>query len=155
MSTSDPVSSPVDATGFAYVVGIDVGSQQLFYTVCQPDKRAVIKPTPLGNDRTGFARLDGALRQLGVPPERILIGVEATSHYSDNLYEFLKQQGYPLCLLHPRQTHQFAKQRGLRAKTDRLDATTIARLLLSGEARAGYVPDELIATYRELERLHS
>ena len=31
----------------------------------------------------------------------------------------------------------------------------MARLLLSGEARAGYVPDELIATYRELERLHS
>jgi transposase len=57
--------------------------------------------------------------------------------------------------LHPRQTHQFAQQRGLRAKTDRLDASTIARVLLSGEARRGYVLDELIATYRELVRLHS
>lgn len=46
-------------------------------------------------------------------------------------------------------------QRGLRAKTDRLDATTIARVLLSGEARVGYVPDEQIASYRELVRLHS
>src|SRR5207245_11569292 len=63
--------------------------------------------------------------------------------------------GYQLCLLHPRQTHQFAQQRGLRAKTDQLDASTIARMLLSGEARRGYVPTELIATYRELVRLHS
>src|SRR5215472_3043352 len=155
MSASDPVSSPVDVSGFAYVVGIDVGSQQLLYTVCQPDKRAVIKPTEVTNDRAGFARLDAALRQLGVPPERLLIGLEATSRYSENLYQFLQQQGYRLCLLHPRPTHQFAQQRGLRAKTDRLDASTIARLLLSGEARVGYVPDELISTYRELERLHS
>lgn len=47
------------------------------------------------------------------------------------------------------------KPRGLRAKTDKLDATTIARVLLSGEARRGYVPAEVIATYRELVRLHT
>jgi transposase len=43
----------------------------------------------------------------------------------------------------------------LRAKTDQLDAITIARMLLSAEARRGYVPTELIASYRELVRLHS
>src|SRR2546421_6411377 len=32
---------------------------------------------------------------------------------------------------------------------------TIARVLLSGEARMGYVPDEQVATYRELVRLHT
>jgi len=155
MHSSDPLSSPVDASGFAYVVGIDVGSQTATFCVCKPDKRQVIKPGELANSRAGFEALDRSLRQLGVPPERILIGLEATGRYSENLYQFLRAQGYLLCLLHPRQTHQFAQQRGLRAKTDRLDATTIARLLLSGEARPGYVPDELIATYRELERLHS
>ena len=155
MSSSDAPSSPVDASGFAYVVGIDMGSQAYVYSVLQPDKRPVGKPTELANNRAGFEQLHGCLRQLGVAPERVLIGLEATSRYSENLYQFLSEQGYPLCLLHPRQTHQFAQQRGLRAKTDRLDATTIARLLLSGEARRGYVPDELIATYREVARLHS
>ena len=43
----------------------------------------------------------------------------------------------------------------MRAKTDKLDATTIARLVLSGEARRGYVPTDLIATYRELARLQT
>jgi len=155
MNTPDPLASPVDPAGFAYVVGIDVGSERLVYTICQPDKRPLGKPTDVGNDRAGFGQLDHALAALGVEPARILVGLEATSRYSENLYQFLADQGYTLCLLHPRQTHQFAAQRGLRAKTDRLDATTIARVLLSGEARVGYVPDELIATYRELERLHS
>jgi len=36
-----------------------------------------------------------------------------------------------------------------------LDASTIARVLLSGQARVGYVPDEQIASYRELVRLHT
>jgi len=155
MSASDSLSSPVEVSGFAYVVGVDIGSQSAVYCVCQPDKSQVVKPTELANSRTGFEALDRRLRQLAVPPQRILIGLEATGHYSENLYQFLQEQGYCLCLLHPRQTRQFAQQRGLRAKTDRLDATTIARLLLSGEARAGYVPDELISTYRQLERLHS
>ncbi len=56
---------------------------------------------------------------------------------------------------HPGQTHQYHQQQGLRAKTDRLDAMTIARVLLSGEARPGYIPSDLVATYRELVRLHS
>src|SRR5260370_32552218 len=63
------------------------------------------------------------------------------------------KRGYQVCLLHPAQMHACGKQRRLRAKTDRLDAVTIARALLSGEARFGYVPSEQVATYRELMRL--
>src|SRR5260370_31197298 len=155
MSPSDIPSSPVDASGFAYGVGIDIGSQACDFCVLKPDKSQIIKATEFANARPGFELLQSKLTQLGVPAERVLIGLEATSRYGENLYHFLEGQGYQLCLLHPRQTHQFAQQRGLRAKTDRLDATTIARVLLSGEARRGYVPTELIATYRELVRVHS
>src|SRR5260370_11105461 len=81
--------------------------------------------------------------------------MEATSRYHENLYHELEQRGYQMRLLHPGQTHHFHQQQGLRAKTDRLDAMTIARVLLSGEERAGYVPSEQIATYRELVRLHT
>ena len=155
MHPSDSLSSPVEVSGFAFVVGIDIGSQSVVYCICLPNKRLLVKPTEVPNSRVGFEALEQHLRQLTEPPQRILLGLEATGRYSENLYQFLHERGFHLCLLHPQQTHQFAKQRGLRAKTDRLDATTIARLLLSGEARPGYVPDELISTYRELERLHS
>lgn len=155
MSSSDMPSSSVDVSSFAYVVGIDIGSQSCDFCVLKPDKSQVIKPTTFANERSGFELLQSKLVQLHVPAERVLIGLEATSRYGENLYQFLESRGYQLCLLHPRQTHQFAQQRGLRAKTDRLDATTIARVLLSGEARRGYVPTEVIATYRELVRLHT
>lgn len=155
MDQAKTSSPPVDAASFEYVVGIDIGSEQCSFCTLKPDRSQVIKPTEFANATPGFSLLQEHLERLGVAPRQILIGLEATSRYGENLHRFLEQRGYQLCLLHPRQTHQFAQQRGLRAKTDRLDANTIARVLLSGEARPGYVPDELIATYRELVRLHS
>jgi transposase len=146
MSQADSPSSPVDASSFAYVVGIDIGSQSCSLCALKPDKSQVIKPTEFANAPAGFGVLQEKLEQLGVSPEQILIGLEATSRYGEKLSHFLESHGYQLCLLHPRQTHQFAQQRGLRAKTDKLDAITIARVLLSGEARRGYVPTEVIAT---------
>jgi transposase len=148
-------SSPVDASSFQYVVGVDIGSQTCSFCAIKPDKSQALKPMEFANATAGFTQVHEHLEHLGVPPNQILIGLEATSRYGENLYRFLESQGYQLCLLHPRQTHQFAQQRGLRAKTDKLDASTIARILLSGEARRGYVPTELMATYRELVRLHS
>ncbi len=105
------------------------------------------------NAREGWPIWEEKLSQLDAPPSQILIGMEATSCYHENLYHELEQRGYVLRLLHPGQTHQFHERQGLRAKTDRLDAMTIAKVLLSGEARAGYVPSDQVATYRELVRL--
>lgn len=151
------VSSAVllDPSSFAYVVGIDIGSETCCFTVLTSQKQVIVKPSNLGNAASGFARLQEQLAHLEADPAQIVVGMEATSRYGENLFHFLHQRGYHLCLLHPRQTHEFAEKRGLRAKTDRLDATTIARVLLSGEARVGYVPDEQVASYRELVRLHT
>jgi len=123
--------------------------------VLKPDKSVVLKSTEVANSREGFGVLFEKLASLGGAPNEILLGLEATSRYAENLYRALESRGYQLCLLHPVQTHQFSKKRALRAKTDKLDAMTIARLLLSGEARRGSVPTELVATYRELVRIHS
>jgi transposase len=117
------------------------------------EKRQVIKPSQFSNDAAGFEWLFAHLGPLQVAPQQIIIGLEATSRYGENLYYALLKRGYRICLLHPGQVHAFALQRGLRAKTDRLDCTTIARVLLSGEARFGYVPSEQVVTYRELVRL--
>ena len=144
---------PPPAT-LAYVVGIDIGMQSCMMCCLTMEKRQVIKPSQFSNDAPGFEWLFAHLQQLKSAPQQILIGLEATSRYGENLYHALLSRGYCVCLLHPGQIHAFAQQRGLRAKTDRLDATTIARALLSGEARFGYVPSEEVATYREVVRLH-
>jgi len=68
---------------------------------------------------------------------------------------FCKAAGTNCACCTPDKLTSSREPRGLRAKTDKLDATTIARMLVSGEARRGYVPTEMVATYRELVRLHT
>ncbi len=154
MSQTTSGSSQEDVP-IKYVCGIDVGSQSCSGCVCRPDKSVVVKAVTFANAKDGWEVLFEKLTRLDAVPKQILIGMEATSRYGENLYQEAQARGYQLCLLHPGQTHQFHRQQGLRAKTDRLDALTIAKVLLSGEARAGYVPSEQITTYRELVRLHT
>jgi transposase len=122
-----------------HVVGIDIGMESCTMSCLTMDKRQIIKSTPFANAIQGFDWLFERLEGLGVAPKQILVGLEATSRYGENLLQALLKRGYQVCLLHPAQMHAFAQQRGLRAKTDQLDAVTIARALLSGEARFGYV----------------
>jgi len=136
-----------------HVVGIDIGMESCTMSCLTKDKRQVIKSTPFANTLQGFDWLFERLEGLEVAPKHVLVGLEATSRYGENLLQALLKRGYQVCLLHPAQIHAFAQQRGLRAKTDQLDAVTIARALRSCEARFGYVPSEQVATYRELMRL--
>jgi transposase len=146
--------SPEDLS-ITYVCGLDIGSQSCVGCVLRLDRSVVVSSLAFKNTRPGWRIWEERLRRLDAPANQILIGMEATSRYGENLYQELEQRGYVLRLLHPGQTHQFHQKRGLRAKTDRLDAMTIARALLSGEARAGYIPSEQVITYRELVRLHT
>jgi transposase len=61
MSSSDISSSSVDACSFAYVVGIDIGSQSCDFCVLKPNKSQVIKPTAFANARSGFEVLQSKL----------------------------------------------------------------------------------------------
>jgi transposase len=155
MSTTPSVCSSEEEVTIKYVCGIDVGSQSCSGCICGSEKRTVVKPTSFANTKEGWKVWEEKLTQLDAAPNQIIIGMEATSRYHENLYHELEQRGYQMRLLHPGQTHHFHQQQGLRAKTDRLDAMTIARVLLSGEARVGYIPNEQVATYRELVRLHT
>ena len=113
-----------------YIVGIDVGAETCAVSILRPDKTAVRSPFTIPNAASGFARLASTLAQLTCPPVHICVGLEATGRYWENLYQFLLPLGYTLVLVHPGQSHHFAQQRGLRAKTDKLDAGTIARTLI-------------------------
>src|SRR5260370_4930846 len=148
--SSSPMPEQVVTT---YVVGMDMGMESCTMACLTMDKRQVIKSTTFANTLQGFDWLFERLEGLGVTPPELLVGLEATSRYGENLLKALLKRGYHVCLLHPAQMHAFGQQRRLRAKTDRLDAVTIARALLSGEARFGYVPSEQVAPYRELMRL--
>ena len=134
------------------VVGIDVAKQ--FHVVCAleaPGGTVRQRATRLEATSEGYAQLCRWLQQWG-PPAEVLIGLEATGVLWEPLYEAVTQAGYRVLVLNPRQTASWAASLGLRAKTDGIDAQTLARGLLAGYARASVLPSEAVQSLRTLTR---
>lgn len=134
------------------VVGIDVAKHA--HVVCAlaaPSGAVRHKPSRLEATAEGYGLLRSWLESWGTP-EQTLIGLEATGPLWEPLYEDLTQAGYTVLLLNPRQTASWASGLGMRAKTDGLDAQTLAHGLLAGWARASTLPSESVQALRTLTR---
>ena len=80
------------------------------------------------------------------------IGLESTGAYHELLADLAQAQGYTVFLLNPLDTRHYAKAMGNRAKTDRVDAELIARLIAQEHTRLrAYRPPT--ANQRKLDRL--
>ena len=80
------------------------------------------------------------------------LGLESTGSYHEVLADLAHAHGHTVYLLNPRETRHDAKAMGTRAKTDRVDAILLARLVAQ-EHRGlrPYTPPT--ATQRQLDRL--
>ena len=84
------------------------------------------------NTMDGFHYLLQRIRHCTAPQDKIKVGLEATGHYSYNLLGFLLDNGLTTYVLNPLRTNLYRKSLSLRkTKTDRVDARTIASMLLS------------------------
>jgi transposase len=134
------------------VVGIDVAKEA--HVVCALEApTGALKQRALKIPATAesYAQLCRALQQWGTQ-DSVLLGLEATGSLWEPLYDTLTQAGYTVLLLNPRQTASWAASLGLRAKTDGIDAHTLARGLLAGYARASVLPSEAVQSLRTLTR---
>lgn len=135
-----------------YVVGIDVAKAS--HTVCAieaPAGTIHLRPRPIAATAEGYAEVRSLLQRWEAP-ERIVLGLEATGRLWEPLYEALTQAGYTVLVLNPRQTASWATSLGLRAKTDGIDAHTLARGILAGYARASSLPSQAVQELRALTR---
>ncbi|HEY7356669.1 MAG TPA: IS110 family transposase [Ktedonobacterales bacterium] len=135
-----------------WVVGIDVAKDA--HVVCALEAPSGVvrqRATRIEASREGYAQLVHWLQTWG-EPEALLIGLEVTGVLWEPLYEAVTHAGYAILVLNPRQTSSWASSLGLRAKTDGLDAHTLARGLLAGYARASTLPSEAVQSLRTLTR---
>ena len=126
------------------VVGIDVAKRR--HVLCALDApTGAVRQRPKTIEATadGYQEVCRWLAGWG-EPETLLIGLEATGCLWEPLYDALTQASYEVVILNPRQTAAWAASLGLRAKTDGLDAQTLAHGLLAGYARASTVPPETV-----------
>ena len=134
------------------VVGVDVAKRR--HVACVLDAATgVVRQQRIGIEATaeGYARFPQQLQRWADPADT-LVGMEATGCLWEPLYDALQQAGYPVIVLNPRQTAAWAAGLGLRAKTDGIDATTLAQGLRAGYGRASALPSETVQALRDLTR---
>jgi transposase len=84
--------------------------------------------------------------------EEVLLGVEASGPYALTIEHFLLEHGYTVVEINPFQANQFRKAQGKKAKTDRVDARSLAAFLAVGSHKPLTIGDPLWENLRELTR---
>ena len=113
-------------------VGIDVSKDKHDCFILSSEGEVLADAFTVPNNMEGFTTLLKRIQDCTTPQDKIRVGLEATGHYSYNLLGFLLDNGLPTYVLNPLRTNLYRKSLSLRkTKTDRVDARTIATMLLS------------------------
>ena len=113
-------------------VGIDVAKDK--HDCCILDSDGMVRADcfTIPNNMDGFRQLLRTIQDCTKKSDKIKVGLEATEHYSYNILGFLLDNGLPTYVINPLHTNLYRRSLSLRkTKTDRVDARTIATMLLS------------------------
>ena len=114
-------------------VGIDVAKDKHDCFIISSEGEVLADVFTITNSKEGFEHLLQTINTCtGIGGSKIKVGLEATGHYSYNILGFLLDNGLPTYVINPLHTNLYRKCQTLRkTKTDRVDARTIASMLMS------------------------
>ena len=110
-------------------IGIDIAKLNHFASVLSSDGKVLVEPFKFTNDNDGFCMLLSVLDSFD--KDGLIIGLESTAHYGNNLVEFLVSRHFHVSVLNPIQTSSMRKNRIRKTKTDKVDTAIIAQTLMS------------------------
>ena len=113
-------------------VGIDVAKDKHDCFITNSDGEVLFKAFTITNNLDGFNDLYQKIETVMKDITKVKVGLEATGHYSYNLLGYLIDKGLPTYVINPLHTNLYRKSLSLRqTKTDKVDARTIASILMS------------------------
>ena len=113
-------------------VGIDVAKNKHDCFITNSDGEILFKVFTIPNTLNGFNDLYQKILSVTEDVNKVKVGLEATGHYSYNLLGYLIDKGFPTYVINPLHTNLYRKSLSLRqTKTDKVDAHTIASMLMS------------------------
>lgn len=136
-----------------YYIGIDIAKNS--HEVCFLDTEGNIldgNSFNIRNNGSGFARLEQMLSRYHLSGDNTLVGMEATGHYWLVLYSWFLEKGFKVKVINPLVTDGYRHMQVRKAKTDRIDAEIVAKVLRLGEYQETSVLDEDILGIRQLCR---
>ncbi len=113
-------------------IGIDVSKDKHDCFITNSDGEVLFNAFTIANNRDGFNELYQKIESVMEDVTKVKVGLEATGHYSYNLLGYLIDKGLPAYVINPLHTNLYRKSLSLRqTKTDKVDARTIASMLMS------------------------
>lgn len=106
-------------------VGIDIAKLNHYASAIDSDGVVFIEPFEFLNDNDGFYMLLSKLNPF--EKDSIIVGLESTAHYGNNLVSFLVSKGFHVCVINPIQTASLRKNNIRKTKTDKVDTLVIAK----------------------------
>lgn len=112
--------------------GIDVAKDKHDCFITNSDGEVLFKAFTIPNNRDGFNELYQKIESVTDDLAKVKVGLEATGHYSYNILGYLLDKGLTTFVINPLHTNLYRKSLSLRkTKTDKVDAHTIATMLMS------------------------
>lgn len=113
-------------------IGIDVAKDKHDCFIINSDGEILFNSFSIPNNLNGFDALYQKIESVMEDISKVKVGLEATGHYSYNLLGYLLDKGLATFVINPLHTNLYRKSLSLRqTKTDKVDAHTIASMLMS------------------------
>ncbi len=113
-------------------VGIDVAKDKHDCFITNSNGEVLFKAFTISNNQDGFNVLYQRIESVMEDVTKVKVGLEATGHYNYNLLGYLIDKGLTTYVINPLHTNLYRKSLSLRlTKTDKVDARTIAYILMS------------------------
>ena len=108
-------------------VGIDIAKETHVAAAVDSDGVIIIEPFSFSNNHEGFKFLKSKLDSLD--KNNVLVGLESTAHYAENVIFFLHSLDFNLAVINPVQTAAMRKTGIRKTKTDKVDSLLICKTL--------------------------
>ena len=112
-------------------VGIDIAKTNHYASIVNYSTGEVMEsPFLVTNNKQGFELLFSKIKSFD--KDKVLIGLESTAHYGNNLIFYFHQKHFNLGIINPIQTATLRKSRIRKVKNDKVDSMLICEALSLG-----------------------
>jgi transposase len=138
----------ITGTTYRLYVGVDIAATTAMVALMKPSSK-VTRPFTIDQTSQGYVAFQSKIVEAGYAPADVLVVMEATGAYWISMATTLVEAGFVVSVINPACAHHFAKALLKQAKTDAIDAQTLAQLarLLQPEP---WTPPPLI--YHQLQQ---
>lgn len=108
-------------------VGIDIAKNTHWASAMNSDGEILLEPFSFQNNNEGFQKFISKLSNFD--KQKMLIGLESTAHYGENIISYLFNLDYKIGVINPIQTSNLRKSNIRKTKNDKVDTFIIIKSL--------------------------